>query len=208
MIPPTQDFLEESDLRAGKRKVRIGVRPWPDKTLAGHFQSLEQARDCILIAIGPTTDGIDRALDRRVVLAYRSVLPIGIASLVLHPIILKQRYVLQALQPHRAPTIADQRWIGGKARQAEKEEGPLKARLRKKRATHVVRVVRVAIVSRTNGNDCFERRGTARRDLKSIEPAPGDSHHSNGAIAPGLRGQPGDQLHAIVLFLLGVLVEQ
>src|SRR5580700_2343329 len=146
MIPPAQDFLEKSDLGSGKCKVRIGVCPWPDETLAGHLQSLEKARDCILITIGPTTDGIDRALDRCVVLAYRSVLPIRIASLVLQPIFQEQRYVLQALQPHRPPPIADQRRIGRKAHQAEKEKGPLKSSGRKKRATHVVRVVSVPIV--------------------------------------------------------------
>ena len=113
--------MEESDSGAGKCKVRIGVRPRPDETLAGYLQSLEQARDCILITIGPTTDGIDRALDCCIVLAYRSVLPVGIASLVLQPIFLEQRYVLKALQPHRSPVIADQRRIGREAHQAEKE---------------------------------------------------------------------------------------
>ncbi len=208
MIPPTQDFLEESDLGSGKCKVRIGVGPWPDETLAGHLQSFEKARDGILITIGPTADGIDRALDRRVVLAYRAVFPIRIASLVLKPIVLEQRNVRQALRPHRSPAIADQLRIGRQAHQAEKEKGPLKGCGGQKRAAHVVRVVSVAIVGRTNGDDGFECRGTARRDLKSVEPAPGDSHHANGAIAPRLRRQPGDELHAVVLFLLGVLVEQ
>ena len=97
MIPPTQDFLEESDLGAGKCKVRVGVCPWPDETLAGDVQPLKQTRDCILITIGPTADGVDRALDRRIVLAYLSMFPIQIAALVLQPIFLKQRYVLQAL---------------------------------------------------------------------------------------------------------------
>ena len=115
---------------------------------------------------------------------------------------------VQALQPHRPPAIADQRRIGRKAHQAEKEKGPLKSGVGQKRAAHVMRVVGVAIVGRTNGYDGFECRGTARRNLQSIEPAPGDSHHSHGAIAPGLRRQPGDQLHAVVLFLLRVLVEQ
>src|SRR3984885_3791834 len=71
-----------------------------------------------------------------------------------------------------------------------------------------MRVVGISIVGRTNGYDGFECWRTARRDLKSIEPTPGDSHHSNGAIAPRLCRQPSDELHAIVLFLLGVLVEQ
>jgi hypothetical protein len=107
---------------------------------------LEKARDCILITIGPTTDGVYWALDRCVVLAYRSVLPIRIASLVLQRIFLEQRYVLKALQPHRSPAIADQRRIGRKAHQAEKEKGPLKASGGKKRAAHVVRVIGVPIV--------------------------------------------------------------
>src|SRR5437764_10667158 len=97
IIPPPQDFLEESYLRSGKCKVRIGVCPRPDETLAGHLQSLKKARNCILITIGPTTHGINRALDRGVVFAYRSVLPVSVALLVLKPIFLEQWDVLQAL---------------------------------------------------------------------------------------------------------------
>src|SRR4029077_3113604 len=55
IIPRTQDFLEKSDLGSGKCKVRIGMCPRSDETLAGHLQPLEQARDGILITIGPTT---------------------------------------------------------------------------------------------------------------------------------------------------------
>ena len=92
--------------------------------------------------------------------------------------------------------------------QAENEKSPLKSCLGKKRAAHVMRVVGVPIVGRTNGYDRFECRRTARRNLNTIEPTPGNSHHPNRAIAPGLCRQPSDHLHAIVLFLLGVLVEQ
>src|SRR5438445_7379306 len=83
IIPPTQHFLQEPDLRAGKCKMRITVCPRPDETLARYRQSFEQAWNCILIAIGPATDGVHRALDRLVILAYRSMLPIRIPSLVL-----------------------------------------------------------------------------------------------------------------------------
>src|SRR5262249_28765834 len=38
--------------------------------------------------------------------------------------------------------------------------------------------------------------------------APGDSHHPDDAAAPGLRRQPSDHLHAIILLLLCVLVGQ
>jgi hypothetical protein len=71
-----------------------------------------------------------------------------------------------------------------------------------------MRIVRVAIVGRADGHDRFERRRAARRDLKSVEPTPGDSHHPDRAAAPGLGHQPRDHLHAIVLLLLSVLVEQ
>src|SRR5262245_40698486 len=69
-------------------------------------------------------------------------------------------------------------------------------------------VVGVAIVGGANGHDCLECRRTTRRNLKSIEPTPGDAHHPDNAAAPGLRGQPGYQLLAIVLLLFCVLVEE
>src|SRR5262249_56574976 len=116
------------------------------ETLARDVESFKQTRDCILITIGPTADGIDRALNRRVVLTYRSMLPTRIASLVPQPIFLEQRYVLQALQPHSPPAIADERRIGRKTHQAEKEKGPFKCSGGEKRAAHVMRVVSVPIV--------------------------------------------------------------
>jgi hypothetical protein len=69
-------------------------------------------------------------------------------------------------------------------------------------------IVRVAVVGRADGDDGLEGGRSARRNLQSIEPAPGDSHHPDDAAAPGLRRQPRDHLHAIVLLLLGVLVEE
>src|SRR5215471_13559829 len=69
IIPPPQHLLQETDLRARTRKMRIPVRPWPDETLARYVQSLEQAWNCILIGIGPAADGVHGALDRRVILA-------------------------------------------------------------------------------------------------------------------------------------------
>src|SRR5262249_17741942 len=69
-------------------------------------------------------------------------------------------------------------------------------------------IVRVAIRGRADGDDGLEGRRPARRNLKSIEAAPGDPHHPDNAAAPGLRRQPRDHLDAIVLLLLCVLVEQ
>src|SRR3982074_2992364 len=54
----------------------------------------------------------------------RSMLPVRITALVLQPKLEEQRYVLQALQPHRPPAIADKYWVGREAHWAEKERGP------------------------------------------------------------------------------------
>src|SRR5262245_5385979 len=99
--------------------MRIAVRPRPDETLARRCQSLKKPWNCILIGIGPAADGIHRALDRRVILADRSVLPISVTSLVLQPKFEEQRHVLEALQPHRPPAIADEHRVGREAPAAE-----------------------------------------------------------------------------------------
>src|SRR3954469_13175937 len=85
IIPPAQHLLQEADLRAGTREMRIPVCPRSDQTLARYAQSFEQPWNCILVGIGPATDGVHGTLDRRVILADRSVLPIRIASLVPKP---------------------------------------------------------------------------------------------------------------------------
>jgi hypothetical protein len=77
--------------------MRITMGPRPDEALARYGQSLEEAWNCILIGIGPAADGIHGALDRLVILAYRSMLPIRITALVLQPKFEEQRYVRQAL---------------------------------------------------------------------------------------------------------------
>src|SRR3954447_12268386 len=112
IIPPPQHLLQEADLRAGTRKMRIPVCPRSDQTLARYAQSLEQAWNCILVGIGPAADGIYGTLDRRVILADRSVLPIPIASLVPQPRFEERRHVLEALPPHRSPALADQHRVG------------------------------------------------------------------------------------------------
>src|SRR5438132_10189248 len=120
IIPPTQHLLQEADLRARKRKMRIPVWPRPDETLARCGQSLKKAWNCILIGIGPAADGVHRALDRRVILANRPMLPISITSLVLQPKFAEQRHVRHALQPHSPPALADKYWVGREA------HGPVK----------------------------------------------------------------------------------
>src|SRR5262245_12550622 len=93
IIQPAKHLLQEADLRAGKRKMRITMGPRSNETLARDCQALEKAWNCILIGIGPAADGIRWTLDRRVILAYRPMLPISIASLVLQPTFEEQRDV-------------------------------------------------------------------------------------------------------------------
>ncbi len=89
--------------------------PRPNETLARYAKSLKKAWNCVLIGIGPAADGVDRASDRLVILADRAMLPIRVTSLVLQPEFQEQRCVLQALQPHRAPAIADKHRVGWEA---------------------------------------------------------------------------------------------
>src|SRR5262245_41838910 len=80
IIPPAKHLLQEADLWARKCKMRITMGPRSNETLARYCQPLEQAWNCIRIGIGPAADGIHGTLDRRVILAYRPMLPISIAS--------------------------------------------------------------------------------------------------------------------------------
>jgi hypothetical protein len=207
VVPPSQDFLQESDLRTGQRKVRIGMRPGSDEAFARHREMFEQTRDCVLVAVGPTADRVDRALDRGVVLAHRPPPPEVVAPLVAQPSFEEQRHMLEALQPHRAATIADQRRVGRVAHRGKEERRPVEPRGQQS-AAHVVHVVAVPVVGRADRHDRLQRRWTTSGDLECVEATPGDPHHSDCATAPGLRRQPRDDLQRVVLLLPGVLVEQ
>ncbi len=207
MIPPPQRLLQEADLRTGERDMRIGMRPGPDETLARHRQVFEQTRDRIGVAVGPAADREDRTLDRAVILAHRAVLPVVVAPLMPQPGRQEQGKILQPLQPHRPPAIADERGVGRMAHRAEQERGPAEAGAQH-RAAHEVHVVAIAVVGRADRDDRLQRRRAARGDLQRVEPAPGDPHHADRAAAPRLRRQPRDHLQRVVLLLPGVFVEQ
>ncbi len=183
------------------------MSPRPDQALARNGEPFEEARYGVGVAVGPAADRVHRALDRRVILAHRAVPPIGVAALVPGPDLQEQRHVRQTLQPHRPPALADQRGIGRMAHRAEEERRPAETRIQLG-AAHVVHVVGVAIVGRADRDDGLERRRPARRNLQPVEAAPRDPHHADRAAAPGLGGQPGDDLDGVVLLLPGVLVGQ
>src|SRR5579872_4698503 len=85
IVPPAQHFLQEADLRTWKREVWIRMCPRSDQTLAWHTEPLEKPRDRVLVAVGPSANSIDRALDRLVGFAHRPPLPVTVASLVFQP---------------------------------------------------------------------------------------------------------------------------
>ena len=69
-------------------------------------------------------------------------------------------------------------------------------------------IVAVAIIGRANRYDRLQSRRASSRDLKGVESTPGDSHHSDRASAPGLRGKPRYDFERVILFLLRVLVRR
>ena len=74
------------------------------------------------------------------------------------------------------------------------------------RTAHVVHVIGIAIVGRTQAHNGLQRRRLSRRHLQRIEAAPGDAHHADRAAAPGLAGDPCNGLHGISLFLRQVFI--
>ena len=77
---------------------------------------------------------------------------------------------------------------------------------RQEAPAHVVDVVGVAVVRRAGRDDRPERRRPAGGDLERVEAAPGVAHHADAAGAPRLGGEPGDDLHRVVLLERQVLV--
>ena len=206
-IPPAQRFLQEADPRSGEGDVRIGMRPGTDEALAGGRQPGQQARDRIGVAVGPAADCVDRRGDGRVVLGHRALLPVVVAGLVADPVRQHQRIVLQAGQPHVAPAVADDLGVGRQGAECEHRRGP-GDRVVEQAAAHVVAVVGIAVVGRAAGDDGLQGRRAVAGDLQGVEAAPGNAHHADRAAAPGLGGEPGDDLDRVALLLRQVFVEQ
>ena len=197
MVPPAQAFLQEADARARLGEMRIAVRPRPDQPLLRAGEAGEQPRDGVGVAVGPAADGIDGAGDVGVVLAHRAVLPERVAALVLQPVVDQQRLVLQPLQPHLAPALADQRRVRRMRLQREHGRGPGDV-VDEHAAAHGVDVVGIAVVGRAQGDDGLQLRRPPRRHLQAVEAAPGDADHAAGPRAPGLlapatAGPPGSR---------------
>src|SRR5690606_12328652 len=104
---PALRLLKEADGGPRLAEMGIAVGPGTDQALARHLEAGEKPQDRVGIAVGPAADRIDRALDGRVVLADRPVLPVGVAPLPAHPLLGPQAGVLEPRQPGVAPALAD-----------------------------------------------------------------------------------------------------
>ena len=124
------------------------------------------------------------------------MLPEVVAALMLQPLLHEERLVLQPLHPHLFPAIADQVGIG-RARLVGQHGGCPGKLGRQMAAVLVMDIVIVAIDGRGNRNHRLQRRRIEGGHLQAIEPAPGNPHHPDRAVRPGLRGDPGNQLAAV-----------
>ena len=70
-----------------------------------------------------------------------------------------------------------------------------------KHTVHVVHVFLEQLLGCGRGQDGFERRRLAQRDLDRAEAAPGDAEHAHLAVRPRLAREPGDDLLRILLLL-------
>ena len=127
VVPPTQHVLQESDLRAGKRKMRIGMCPRADSPLRGtvnrsragaelysyrHRSSRPRRKPDIESRCNPRTP--NRASNRSRVAGARATSR-------------RTAGVRQALQPRRSPALSDKHGSGGR-HIVPKKKRPIQAR--------------------------------------------------------------------------------
>jgi hypothetical protein len=189
----------------GTPEMGVLVPPRPHDPEARYLQISQQAKYGVAVAIGPAADGHDGTGNGADVFTDRAVPPIGVASLVRERGRDHRLHGLQALHPHRPPLLANDGRVGGARHDREKRRSPLEI-AGQLRAAHVMHVIAIAIVGRTQADNGLQRGGPSRRDLQCVEAAPGDAQHADGAVAPALARDPCNRLHRIVLLLLQVFV--
>ena len=185
--------------------MRVFVVPRPHQSLDRRVQILHQMRHRVAIPVMPAAHAQHRRLDRTVILANRTVLPVIVPQLMLHPFRRQKRRVLQPLQPHLAPALPHDLGVRRQGKPAQHGCRPAGI-FAQHQAALVMDVVRITVRGGTDADHRLQRLRRQRGDLQSVEPAPADSHHAHAAAAPALRGQPVDHRHTIGQFLFGILV--
>ena len=149
-----------------------------------------QMRDRVAVAVMPAADRQHGGLDGRIILADRAALPVGVAVLVPAARAAQEGLVLQPGQPQIAPAVvADEQRVRRPRRIGEHGRGPAEI-LDQQAAALVVDVVGIAVDGRAQADHRLQRRRLPGRHLQAVEAAPGNAHHADIAVAPGLGCRP------------------
>src|SRR6266481_2669521 len=97
--------------------------------------------------------------------------------------------VLEPVNPHLAPPIADNLWIRWTAVIHLHDAAPPEIIIQQAAPRKMDAFVKTVIRTH-NRNDCFELRWPPRRYLKRIVGSPGLTHHADMPRAPRLSGNP------------------
>ena len=187
--------------------MRPGVGPRPDQALARGLKTGNQSRNRVRVSIRPASDRVDGGLDAAPVLAHGAMCPLPVATLMAEPAEGPRHKAVEAFEPDFAPSIADDLRVGRPGIEGKHRGCPGEV-VCDQATAHVVDVVGIPVIRRARRDYGFQRWRPKRRDLQPIEAAPGDAGHSDRAGAPFLRCEPGDDVNAVLEFLLEILVFQ
>ena len=172
VIPPAQALLHKANLRAGHGAHRVLVRPWANQRLAWCAQRSQQAQHRIAVAVGPAAHQIHRALDGGRVFADRAVLPVFVAPLVRQPRFNVWWRMLQPVEPHAAPALANKTRIWRARIVCQHRGSPARHVGGHQAAAPVVHIIRIAVICGGDADDRPQLRRPARCNLQPVEAAP------------------------------------
>ena len=153
VIPPPQRMLKKSNRGPRDALLRVFMTPGSDEAFYGARKMGKHARHRVRIPIFPTTDRIDRTFDIRIVFTDGPMLPVFIASLMLHPNFRRGGLPLfKAFKPCLAPIRLCNLGVW-RQRHGVKKTGPPEESVGKQATTHPVHIVGIAIISRAVRND-------------------------------------------------------
>ncbi len=181
------------------------MRPRSDGHPVRSSQVLGQPKRCVAIQICPAAPEPGRALDCAVVEAHRAVLPVLIERLMLQPDFRPESFGFEPFQPHRSPSLADDRRIRRPGIEDLHHATPPEVIVQHASA-RVMDAFGEAVVGAHHRDDGFERGWAASGDLQRIVGAPGLAHHAHRPGAPRLARNPIDHLERVVLLLRQVLI--
>ena len=207
LVEPAHALLQEPDRRARLAIVRENVAPRADQALAkGPGRPSSRRGTALRVAVRPAADGVDRRLDRGVVLAHRSVPPVRVAALVGEPGLDHRLRAVQSVEPYGAPAVADRRGVGRLAHSVSIVAAHWTMSTPSTQPPRVVDVVGVAVVAEHIVTTAFSARGRRAATWRPLNPPHQMPNIPTSPAAPRLGGEPRDHLQRVLLFLRQVLV--